>query len=60
MVLDIQMPELDGFGVLDAMRADESLRGIPVIVATANDEEENQLKALARRARRAVQAAQLA
>ena len=48
VVLDIQMPELDGFDVLDAMRADESLRGIPVIVATANDEEENQLKALDR------------
>ena len=48
VVLDIQMPVLDGFGVLEAMRADESLRNIPVVVATANDEEESQLKALDR------------
>ncbi len=46
VVLDIQMPELDGYGVLEAMRADERLREIPVVVDTASDETESQLKAL--------------
>ncbi|HRE29643.1 MAG TPA: pyridoxal-phosphate dependent enzyme [Anaerolineales bacterium] len=35
VILDLMMPGLDGFGVLDALRADEALRGIPVIVVTA-------------------------
>ncbi|MCW5849682.1 MAG: substrate-binding domain-containing protein [Anaerolineae bacterium] len=35
VLLDLMMPELDGFGVLEAMQADASLRDIPVIVLTA-------------------------
>lgn len=35
ILLDLMMPELDGFGVLEAMQAQEGLRGIPVIVLTA-------------------------
>ncbi|HEU4328619.1 MAG TPA: substrate-binding domain-containing protein [Roseiflexaceae bacterium] len=35
ILLDLQMPELDGFGVLEALRSEESLRAIPVIVITA-------------------------
>ena len=35
VLLDLMMPELDGMGVLAAMQADEKLRGIPVIVLTA-------------------------
>ena len=35
VLLDLMMPELDGFGVLEAMRADERLRSIPVLVLTA-------------------------
>ncbi len=35
IILDLMMPGLDGFGVLDALRADETLRSIPVIVVTA-------------------------
>ena len=35
VILDLMMPGLDGFGVVDALRADEALRGIPVIVVTA-------------------------
>jgi AraC-like DNA-binding protein len=34
ILLDLMMPELDGFGVLEAMRANESTRDIPVIVLT--------------------------
>lgn len=39
VLLDIVMPGLDGFGVLDAMKADPDLRDIPVIVVSALDEE---------------------
>jgi AraC-like DNA-binding protein len=35
VLLDLVMPELDGFGVLEAMREDTRLRGVPVIVLTA-------------------------
>lgn len=34
VLLDLMMPELDGFGVLEAMREDEAGRSIPVIVLT--------------------------
>lgn len=34
VLLDLQMPEMDGFGVLEAMRENESTREIPVIVLT--------------------------
>ena len=46
VVLDIVMPELDGFGVLAAMQNDERLKQIPVIVMTASADEETQMKAL--------------
>jgi signal transduction histidine kinase/AraC-like DNA-binding protein len=34
VLLDLMMPELDGFGVLEAMRTDPVTRDIPVIVLT--------------------------
>jgi YesN/AraC family two-component response regulator len=34
VLLDLTMPELDGFAVLAAMRADDAMRDIPVIVVT--------------------------
>jgi len=34
VLLDLQMPELDGFGVLEAMRENRNMREIPVIVIT--------------------------
>jgi threonine synthase len=37
ILLDLMMPDLDGFGVIDALKADELLRDIPVIVVTAQD-----------------------
>ena len=35
VLLDLMMPELDGFGVLEAMREAEATRDIPVIVLTS-------------------------
>jgi two-component system, cell cycle response regulator len=38
VLLDLLMPELDGYGTLERLRADDALRHIPVIVITAVDE----------------------
>ena len=37
VTLDLMMPGIDGFTVLDMMKADVDLRDIPVIVITAKD-----------------------
>jgi len=37
ILLDLMMPRLDGFGLLDALKADERLKEVPVIVVTAKD-----------------------
>lgn len=37
ILLDLMMPEVDGFGVLEALQADEDLQTIPVIVVTAKE-----------------------
>ncbi len=37
IVLDLMMPHVDGFGVLDALKMDERLRDVPVVVVTAKD-----------------------
>ena len=44
VMLDLIMPEMDGFEVLETMRDDEEMSSIPVIVLTA--EKEAELKAL--------------
>lgn len=38
ILLDIMMPEMDGFEVLEQMSSDDSLRDVPVIVLTSLDE----------------------
>lgn len=35
ILLDLMMPEMDGFALLDVLRADASLQSIPVVVLTA-------------------------
>jgi PAS domain S-box-containing protein len=37
ILLDLMMPELDGFGFLEAIRLDEATAAIPVVVLTAKD-----------------------
>src|SRR5581483_450014 len=40
VVTDVMMPRLDGFGLIKALRADESLREVPVIALSARAGEE--------------------
>ncbi|NCC42821.1 MAG: EAL domain-containing protein, partial [Clostridia bacterium] len=46
VILDLIMPVLDGYGVLKAMKEEENLSGIPVIVATQADKGEIEEEAL--------------
>ena len=39
VLLDLMMPEVDGWAVLQRMRADEATRGIPVVIVTAKASE---------------------
>jgi threonine synthase len=46
IILDLMMPEMDGFAVMDALKADKRTADIPVIVATAKEltpDEKNRL-----------------
>jgi DNA-binding response OmpR family regulator len=47
VVLDVMMPKLDGFAVLEAVRADPLLQAIPVLMLTAKGREAEQKKGLA-------------
>jgi sigma-B regulation protein RsbU (phosphoserine phosphatase) len=38
VLLDVMMPRLDGYGTLSALKADEELRHVPVIMISALDE----------------------
>ena len=42
MLLDLLMPEMDGYEVLRAIRADQKLSSIPVIVTTQQDDSESE------------------
>jgi threonine synthase len=47
VILDLMMPEMDGFAVLDALKAEPQTASIPVIVSTAKEltsEEKSKLK----------------
>ncbi|TGD97240.1 ATP-binding protein [Methylobacterium nonmethylotrophicum] len=47
VLTDVMMPGLDGFGLLAALRADPSLRAIPVILLSARAGEEARIEGLA-------------
>jgi adenylate cyclase len=38
VLLDLEMPELDGFATLEQLKADEALRDLPVIVVSSNED----------------------
>jgi DNA-binding response OmpR family regulator len=44
MVLDLMLPLMDGYGVLDELRADERTRTIPVLVLTAKAQREDRVR----------------
>jgi len=46
MLLDVMMPEVDGFEVLEQMKADEELRHIPVIMITALEDIDSTVKCI--------------
>lgn len=39
VLLDLKMPQMDGLAVLDALRAEEGLRDIPVVMLTTSGED---------------------
>jgi putative two-component system response regulator len=47
VLLDIMMPEMDGFAVCEHLKADEKLRNIPVLFISALNETEEKIKAFA-------------
>jgi len=44
LVLDVNMPGMDGFDVLMRLRADTHTRDIPVILLTARQQEEDVMR----------------
>ena len=46
VILDINMPRMNGFQVLEKMRADDTYASIPVIILTTEGQEEDKDKAV--------------
>jgi len=46
LLLDLPMPEMDGFGLLDKLRREEGSKSIPVIVLTAADLTQSEKRSL--------------
>lgn len=51
IVLDINMPRLDGFGLLNKIKADEAYASIPVMMLTTEGQEEDKETAMSLGAR---------
>lgn len=43
-ILDLKMPDMDGFETLQSIRSNSRLKGLPVIMVTAMGSEENIVK----------------
>jgi class 3 adenylate cyclase len=48
VLLDVMMPEMDGFAVLERLKADDSLRHIPVLMVSALDRLDSVVAGIAR------------
>jgi class 3 adenylate cyclase len=46
MLLDMEMPELDGLGVLEHLKADETYKALPIIVISGADQFEKTIKCI--------------
>jgi two-component system chemotaxis sensor kinase CheA len=46
VISDIEMPRMDGFALLEEIRSDRRLSGIPVILVTSRDRQEDQRRGL--------------
>jgi len=46
IITDIQMPRMDGFGLVAALKADNQLKGIPVIIVSSLESPEDQERGL--------------
>jgi CheY-like chemotaxis protein len=46
LLVDLSMPELDGWGVLKALRADEATRSVPLVAVTAFASEQDRRRAI--------------
>ncbi len=46
VLCDVMMPELDGFGVLSALREDDRTEALPLVFLTAMDDRENMRRAM--------------
>ncbi len=46
VLLDLKMPRMDGLEVLRRVRADEAARGLPVVVLTSSERQEDREEAL--------------
>lgn len=44
VLLDVMMPKMDGWQVLEAIKADEELKDIPVVMLTAKVQDEDQIR----------------
>ena len=46
ILLDVVMPEMDGYAVISALKSSEKTKGIPVIFLTAKADPENETRGL--------------
>ena len=44
LICDVMLPDTDGYEIVKKMRADDSLRDIPIIMLTALDDDKHQIK----------------